>query len=719
MKKKIAILMIFVLCTSLFASGNKGIAEVQAEQETVFDMEKIEVPEGSLLYSAEEISVEEVSSEDGISYFVNSTAENVNELEASFDETGAKFGAVLNEQMENYLTDGSGTKPTVTDISATTDDEYITTCCFDFSDDYTSYALPNTNEDARNNRIMRWVFQAIADYPNLCTFNTSVLYSTITSGDNCYLKKIAVKSAIPINEVKTKTKEYKAELDKLVAVPKQDSTMTEEEKLFYLYNEIVALCTYPSSSLSTPSYHAPTGLLLDHEAVCQAYAAVFNQGALELGMDTLYMVGSDHAWNAVKLNDDWYYVDATWADPTNGTISMVIKDYFLTDAMEEDSSYVSAHTLDSEMEYDTVYASILEDFGTAYENYYPKNNYIYGQMSYLDGNWYYAKNGFLYYWDGESSDSVRLEDVTMNSYRQCDVSGEYLYYSGSDGFYQYTSQEESNLLSDISMTNMVIQSDEVYYESDEVLNREKLAAFTGEEVTPTPTPTPEATVTPTLTPTPEATVTPTLTPTPEAIVTPTPTPTPEAIVTPTPTPTPTPEAIVTPTPTPEAIVTPTPTPTPEAIVTPTPTPTLEAIVTPTPTPEVTVTPTPRPTKSPEEMIIPQVPIGPSGSEVSEGEQTESDIVLSKGSIKTLRNYAKKKVRCKIKNIAGATGYQVYFATNKKFKKKKKINVKKTTFIMKNLKKKKTYFVKVRAFYEKNGNRIYGKWSKVKKVKIRK
>lgn len=43
---------------------------------------------------------------------------------------------------------------------------------------------------------------------------------------------------------------------------------------------------------------------------------------------------------------------------------------------------------------------------------------------------------------------------------------------------------------------------------------------------------------------------------------------------------------------------------------------------------------------------------------------------------------------------------------------------KTKFIIKKLKKKKTYYFRVRA-YKLNRKKVYGKWSKIKKVKIKK
>ena len=80
---------------------------------------------------------------------------------------------------------------------------------------------------------------------------------------------------------------------------------------------------------------------------------------------------------------------------------------------------------------------------------------------------------------------------------------------------------------------------------------------------------------------------------------------------------------------------------------------------------------------------------------------------------------KKKLNVKWKKVSGATGYEVMYATNNKFTKNKKtVTVKKNKVTIKNLKPKKKYFVKVRAYKLANGRKYYGKWSKVVKKKIK-
>ncbi len=81
---------------------------------------------------------------------------------------------------------------------------------------------------------------------------------------------------------------------------------------------------------------------------------------------------------------------------------------------------------------------------------------------------------------------------------------------------------------------------------------------------------------------------------------------------------------------------------------------------------------------------------------------------------TIKN---KKVTVSIKKMAGAAGYQVQAASDKKIKKNvKSVRVKSRKAVFKKWKKKKC-FVRVRAYKtDANGKRIYGAWSAVKKVK---
>ncbi len=91
--------------------------------------------------------------------------------------------------------------------------------------------------------------------------------------------------------------------------------------------------------------------------------------------------------------------------------------------------------------------------------------------------------------------------------------------------------------------------------------------------------------------------------------------------------------------------------------------------------------------------------------------------IKMGRIK-VKNKKRKRVKVSWKKLSKVTGYQIQYSVNKKFKKAKNVSTKKGNYTIKKLKKKKTYYIRVRA-YKKNGKKkIYGSWSKVKKVKIK-
>lgn len=89
----------------------------------------------------------------------------------------------------------------------------------------------------------------------------------------------------------------------------------------------------------------------------------------------------------------------------------------------------------------------------------------------------------------------------------------------------------------------------------------------------------------------------------------------------------------------------------------------------------------------------------------------------KGAVRAESN---KKMKITIKKQKGVKGFQIKYSTSKKFTKKttKTIITTKTTKQIKALKAKKKYYVKVRAYVLSDGKKVYGKWSKVKTVKVK-
>lgn len=107
---------------------------------------------------------------------------------------------------------------------------------------------------------------------------------------------------------------------------------------------------------------------------------------------------------------------------------------------------------------------------------------------------------------------------------------------------------------------------------------------------------------------------------------------------------------------------------------------------------------------------------------NEGARSEPYKVVTnprKVQTKLAKSTKKRKITFKWKKTTG-TGYQYQWSTSKNFKKNYLTKTtKKTNVTISTSKSRKTYYVRVRAYKtHSNGKKYYGKWSKVKKVKVK-
>ena len=97
------------------------------------------------------------------------------------------------------------------------------------------------------------------------------------------------------------------------------------------------------------------------------------------------------------------------------------------------------------------------------------------------------------------------------------------------------------------------------------------------------------------------------------------------------------------------------------------------------------------------------------------------VKVEKATLSSAKNNKSKQILVKYKKVSGAKGYEISYSTDKNFK--KGVTAKttdKTSYTIKKLKAKKTYYVRVRAYkVDSAGKKVYGKYSSVKKVKISK
>lgn len=101
--------------------------------------------------------------------------------------------------------------------------------------------------------------------------------------------------------------------------------------------------------------------------------------------------------------------------------------------------------------------------------------------------------------------------------------------------------------------------------------------------------------------------------------------------------------------------------------------------------------------------------------------TAKSVSAPKIKLKSVKNNKKRSITVKWKWNVKVAGYQISYSKKKNFSgaKKKNVNARKDSTKITKLAKGKTYYVRVRAYVKSKGVKKYGKWSKVKKVKIKK
>ena len=162
----------------------------------------------------------------------------------------------------------------------------------------------------------------------------------------------------------------------------------------YVYDTIVNNTEY---NLSSPDNQNIISVLLNHSSVCQGYAKTMQLILNRLGIPTTLVTGKvisgeGHAWNLVKADGDWYYVDATWGDAS----------YVF---MEEDGSNLSVSG--------TNYDYLLVNGKDLFITHYPDMDYSLPECESLTDN-YFVREGL--YFDGYNTDQLRnVFNNTINS----------------------------------------------------------------------------------------------------------------------------------------------------------------------------------------------------------------------------------------------------------------------------------------------------------------
>ncbi len=160
--------------------------------------------------------------------------------------------------------------------------------------------------------------------------------------------------------------------------------MDDLDKVLYLHDSIVELVTYSSGNIGDQRYTLG-GALGDENAVCMGYAKALNLLLKEVGFETDYVRCDElgHGWSYVKLDGQWYHIDATWDDTRSSVKGQTSRKFLLRNENEFTKEGTNSH------------GSVLEhtegspvSTSKIYRKWFVHD--IVGKMAFEDGVWYFV-----------------------------------------------------------------------------------------------------------------------------------------------------------------------------------------------------------------------------------------------------------------------------------------------------------------------------------------
>jgi|GEM_PF-1080979 len=135
-------------------------------------------------------------------------------------------------------------------------------------------------------------------------------YSTSGTSTTYYVKMVLFDDFASGSARSSYTTKFNNAVNEYLTAINKGTTYYDKEKIAHdlLIKNIVynTVAKYNQSSCSG---------LVEKSTVCMGYAASFQLLMNRVGVETIVVSSSNHAWNEIKLDGNWYVVDVTWDDP--------------------------------------------------------------------------------------------------------------------------------------------------------------------------------------------------------------------------------------------------------------------------------------------------------------------------------------------------------------------------------------------------------------------
>lgn len=180
------------------------------------------------------------------------------------------------------------------------------------------------------------IFQCVLmDHPELF-YVEGYTYTKYNRGDKAIAIRFSGTYSMEKEQALVRKAEIEAAAQPLLAGAAE--LTNDYDKVKYVYDTLILNTEY---DLEAPDNQNIYSVFVNHKSVCQGYAKAVQYLLDRMGVECTLVqgnvdTGESHAWNLVKVNGSYYYVDATWGDasyqpdeaePEKGYVPQINYDY--------------------------------------------------------------------------------------------------------------------------------------------------------------------------------------------------------------------------------------------------------------------------------------------------------------------------------------------------------------------------------------------------------